>query len=342
MHPYKPAHAARRLADWMGVTPTIESLKIFEEIAHIEEVPPSPPALFSRLLLPPPVASSSRLTTEDLHVPAKGDFTMDSNMDGDEDEEMLYSWGETPLEGDLFEDYGRQVPNDSLSDCTLTCPPPECEGSRLSCNIVYKNKFSYLNHFANCGVCKGKKRTNDGDYNVLWIMDSGASLHFSGKSTDFADLKLFSKDQRPKANTANGVAEIQGLGTVFIKHQVTDITARDKMVEIHTRLFPVYYMEGMSSRLLSMGDIINSGSRLKGTNNVLTFWNDHGITMEANTHQHPNIYWVESAIETGVELNNHVSVYSLDYDTLHRRMGHPSDQVLEKFKNHSDKFLSEL
>ncbi|KAF9534452.1 hypothetical protein CPB83DRAFT_889439 [Crepidotus variabilis] len=229
MHPYKPAHAARRLADRMGVTPTIETLKNFEKIAHIEEVPPSPPALFSRLSSPPPVASSSLLTTEDLHVPTKGDFTMDTNMDGDRDEEMSYSWGEAPLEGNLFEDYGRQVPNDSLLDCTLMCPPPECEGSRLLCKIVYKNKFSYLNHFANCGVCKGKKRANDGDYNVLWIMDSGASSHFSGKSTDFADLKLFSKDKRPKANMANGVAEIQGLGTVFIKHQVTDITARDKM-----------------------------------------------------------------------------------------------------------------
>jgi len=54
-----------------------------------------------------------------------------------------------------------------------------------------------------------------------WIMDSGASIHFTGTESDFSNLVMFPLAERPTVSTANGQASVQGHGTVFVENSVT-------------------------------------------------------------------------------------------------------------------------
>ena len=82
-----------------------------------------------------------------------------------------------------------------------------------------------------CADCKEK--TQNGL--ILWVVDSGASVHLTGDKSDFSELKLFTENERPLPQTANGAAAIHGSGTVFIKTYVDNTP--DKMMT----LYPAYH-----------------------------------------------------------------------------------------------------
>ena len=68
----------------------------------------------------------------------------------------------------------------------------------------------FVMHCADC-----KEKTQNGL--ISWIVDSGASVHFTGDKSNFSELRLFTENERPLAQTANGATAIHGSGTVFIK-----------------------------------------------------------------------------------------------------------------------------
>ena len=74
-----------------------------------------------------------------------------------------------------------------------------------------------------CSDCKEKTKNGL----IPWVVDSGASVHFTGDKSDFSELKLFTENERPLAQTANGAAAIHGTGTIFIKTYVDNTP--DKM-----------------------------------------------------------------------------------------------------------------
>ena len=53
---------------------------------------------------------------------------------------------------------------------------------------------------------------------------------------------------------------------------------------------------------------------------------------------HQNIYWVDTQIVTGSDLTAFATMHDDDYTTWHQRLGHPSDQVLSKFKSKTKNF----
>jgi len=117
------------------------------------------------------------------------------------------------------------------------------------CNSL--NKYSV--HTSSCEKCKGHQQNKD---KCQWIMDSGASKHFTPVLSDFAD---FTPYDRPKLQTAAVKAplQIKGEGTVFLTHIVTSKSGITK--EVITCHFPVYHVPGMSIRLMSFGELLLNG-----------------------------------------------------------------------------------
>jgi hypothetical protein len=176
-----------------------------------------------------------------------------------------------------------------------------------------------------------------------WIVDSGASIHFTGNESDFSDLTMFPINERPPVATANGNASVHGHGAIFLRNTVTQ---KGKKSTNTMRLYPVYYMPGVSVRLMSMGQILKGNMRLLGDEKSLTFIgkSTEQTLIEAfpNPLQSDTIYWVNSEIISGEELITHTSMHAEDYDLWHRRLGHPSDQVLSKVRENSTNFPSKI
>ena len=120
-------------------------------------------------------------------------------------------------------------------------------------------------HFVmHCADCKEKIWNGL----ILWVVDSGVSVHFTGDKSDFSELKLFTENEIPFAQTANGAAAIHGSGTVFIKTYVDNTL--DKMMITKSRLSPVFYMPGVGVHLMSMGLLLKGDMKIEGNEQI--FW----------------------------------------------------------------------
>jgi len=113
-----------------------------------------------------------------------------------------------------------------------------------------------------CADCKDNSKSNF----IEWIVDSGASVHFTDNKADFSNLRFFDEKNQPQAQTTNGAAAIHSHGTVFVKTWVDNTTP--KMVTI-SRLSLVFYMPGMGIRLLSMGLLLKGNMQIKGDEHTL-------------------------------------------------------------------------
>ena len=161
-------------------------------------------------------------------------------------------------------------------------------------------------------------------------MDSGASRHFTGDISDFASYQELT--HKHHAKTANGVAEIAGVGTILL--QCLDSTGDELVV----KLTQVLYMPGATARLISMGELLlsdykvtgnKSGISLTGKSNCLWFGPDP-------EDERGVIFGIRS-IPT-IRSNFITSVSKVDYDIMHQRFGHPSKDVLRRAQKHTLRF----
>jgi len=99
---------------------------------------------------------------------------------------------------------------------------------------------------------------------VDWILDSGASLHFTGDMNDFVDYTPLEKNIT--ANTATSVnTQIIGKGTVMMA-----VEGSEHMV----RIAPVFYVPDLSMRLLSLGVFLRGGLQLNGNTERISLLQD--------------------------------------------------------------------
>jgi len=88
---------------------------------------------------------------------------------------------------------------------------------------------------------------------VDWILDSSASLHFTGDMNDFIEYTPLEKNIT--ANTATSAdTQVIGKGTVMMA-----VEGSKYMV----RIAPVFYVPDLSMRLLSLGVFLRGGLQLK-------------------------------------------------------------------------------
>jgi len=172
-------------------------------------------------------------------------------------------------------------------------------------------------HREECKTCKHGHH-DSGE----WIMDSGASLHFTGNVDDFSRIEYGDFGQ---TETANGITKITAIGTVFIKHliELEDGSEYEKV----SKLEPVFYLPKLSIRLLSMGTLLQQDLEIIGSSSRMIFRDMSTKRVEmtcAPHHDGQTIYWVKSEI-----LKPRFGMANIKLDELHQRMGHPSDEVLK-------------
>ncbi|KIM50028.1 hypothetical protein SCLCIDRAFT_45195, partial [Scleroderma citrinum Foug A] len=86
----------------------------------------------------------------------------------------------------------------------------------MSCRVSSQAYIcSHEIHDARCANCKGKMADSSEISGAFWLLNSGASCHFTGDLGDFASYQALKNKHYTKM--ANGVAEIVGIGTVLLQ-----------------------------------------------------------------------------------------------------------------------------
>jgi hypothetical protein len=246
--PYGSLNSALTLADRLGATPTIQTTKNLEQRilqqyedgpwskaeCHIEEVADDD---VDMSVAPPNVSND---TWDDKYTPASPEEEpLDWGSEAEYDECVNTSSPSSIvhcLTASHLAPRGRSWPLAGPSECAL----PSISLGSTSCE--------HNDNYAMCTRCK------KGDE---WLLDSGASAHFTFSLSDFSEYTKFKSDERTPVKTAAHTIYVEGKGAVLLRHEV-----HGRLVV--TRLWPVLYIPSITSRILSMGEFLVQGLTVTG------------------------------------------------------------------------------
>ena len=252
-----------------------------------------------------------------------------------------------PLFDEIVDSYGlvtssfpfqATVTDASTSSTALTCR--SMNRVRMSCTsnfsvpekyILPEPKCSHSSTYNACKKCKGKEsehRHVHRDSKKLWLNDSGASQHTTFDKSDFIEFNELS--EKIPVGTATTVAWITGIGTVLITVKDYDGSSH------HVRLSDVYYMEKLRVRLLSQGQLLQAGMALRGNSHWNNFWDNDKLFLSFVPRSPGDTLYVIEDLSPREEIKfiGNLVVDTIDYKTMHRRMGHPSPDVLKQLRKH--------
>jgi len=128
-----------------------------------------------------------------------------------------------------------------------------------------------------------------------WLLDSGASMHFTGQRSDLVDA--FKLAQPLMIQMANDVTQVEEARTVFITHTV--LPQNSKVYEKTTHLQPVYYLNRLNTRLLSIGEFLNDKQLITSDNHQLMFLRNKIPVLICQSHVvGSTTFWLNSTIES--------------------------------------------
>jgi len=153
-------------------------------------------------------------------------------------------------------------------------------------------------------------------------------MHFTGQRSDLVDA--FKLAQPLMIQMANNITQVKEARTVFITHTV--LPRNSKAYEKTTRLQPIYYLNGLNTHLLSMGEFLNDKQLITGNNHQLMFLRNKLSVLTCQPHTvGSTTFWLNSTIESVQSLSAKTrTVYATDYSIWHQCMGHPGDDILRK------------
>jgi len=191
----------------------------------------------------------------------------------------------------------------------------------MSCCISSKAYICSCLNDAHCAGCKGKM-VNDSELSgAFWLLDSGASRHFTGDIGDFASYNVLKRAHYAK--TANGVALISGIGTVLL--QCLDHNSGDEKVVTLTQ---VLHMPGATACLISMGEMLQCNYRVTGDKRGISLIGKADcLWFRPDPEDNCNIIFGIRSIPI-IRSNYITSVSKVNYDIMHQRFRHPSKEVL--------------
>jgi transposase InsO family protein len=151
----------------------------------------------------------------------------------------------------------------------------------------------------------------------FWMLDSGASRHFT---FDINDFVVYEAIPEPiEVLTATTTTNIVGMGTVIIR------TKRGAH-----RISPVWYIPELTTRLLSLGQFLQSGLSSRGSARAISLYtNEKNVLSFYPRSEDDTIYVIESLPGTQ-EDSAYDTIHTVDYSTMHQRLSHPSDEVLRR------------
>jgi len=179
-----------------------------------------------------------------------------------------------------------------------------------------------------CTTCKGKEAPYGRSYNDKWFLDSGASAYFTPFESDFVSMTQGNYGHIEIANSKAPLFMV-AVETVLIKHEIIDPKNRTTRTTI-SKLWPVYCVSGMTMHLLSTGQLLQSGLSIEGTMDGSTFRDSSGDTVLSTP---PNLWGSIQVVRTCIIKNNvpnpvSLVIRHLDYEMIHCRLGHISDEAM--------------
>ena len=125
---------------------------------------------------------------------------------------------------------------------------------------------------------------------TLWLLDSGASSHFTHDLNNFIEYKKLPPHERILVNTTANKIYVEGEGAVLLKHY-----QGDKLVT--TRLSKVLHIPEITTRLLSMGKFLQQGLRVQGdSHNISLMHQNKSVLTCKPLHLGQTVYWLNTAI----------------------------------------------
>jgi len=144
-----------------------------------------------------------------------------------------------------------------------------------------------------------------------WLLNSGASNHFTFNINDFVKYKAI---PTMTATTAVVSTKIIGRGTVILQMETKTI-----------RVPPVLHAPEINSRLFSLGQFHQSGLISVGGACSISLYKQNKLFFTAIPKQNTSTtYYLQGLVgQTDQNL-----IYKVDFEIMHRRPAHPSNDVL--------------
>jgi hypothetical protein len=191
------------------------------------------------------------------------------------------------------------------------------------------NISTFSHSFCNdCTKVSGKGKERQHDHSMppdMWLLDSGASAHFTFHKNDFIEYVEYASPHY--SQTANGKAPILGEGTVIVDYKGSSVC-----------LSPVIYMPTCNLKLISMGTLLKDNClTINAGPGHIDFFNKCAKRVVLSFHSHgaDTMFWMRAPTMLPQAMH---SLASVDYDLLHRPMGHPSKDVLRAARKHLKDF----
>ena len=142
---------------------------------------------------------------------------------------------------------------------------------------------------------------------------------------DTGPRQQYKPHERTPVTTAAHTIYVEGEGAVLLKHMVDGKT-------IKMRLEHVLHVPQITTRLLSMGQFLLQGMRVSGDAlSISLLHKSTNIITCKPLYNGSTIFILEA---TPVQLNQSALViYKADYELMHKRLGHPSKDVLTNAPN---------
>lgn len=164
-----------------------------------------------------------------------------------------------------------------------------------------------------------------------WYIDSGASHHVTCKKEWISDFKEMVE---PRDITIANQTKLPVLGTGNIK-LTTIVNGQKHYVEVRNAL----YVPGVTTNLLSIGQIIKKGNKVNFNDKNCTVINCSGVVI-AIAQFTDNVYKLITCLSQGIEVSqvmksaDAVVNLAISKEVWHRRLAHLNYQDLTAMKNH--------
>jgi hypothetical protein len=162
----------------------------------------------------------------------------------------------------------------------------------------------YFAHHSICRKCQEERNHQD------WILDSGASVHFTNRKEDFVYYKEM--EDGPAVQTASDTINIKGCDTVYIQFKLRGRNS-------YFKLSSVYYIPKMTLRLMSIGKFLQNGHTVSEDWRHISIHcnlSDKSCVLSAKPHSlEQTIYWVYAKTRVEVSLGKVLmNIFVVNYD----------------------------
>ena len=158
-----------------------------------------------------------------------------------------------------------------------------------------------------------------------WILDSGASMHFTPPRDAFTTYHKFSKEERLPVQMAASTIFVEGKGTIRLRW--TDNRKCSHDIELHD----IGHIPNSGVNLILLGHLLQAGAKVTGeTNTIIVTYGDSNILVPFTTG-----FLGQNMYTLGASPIHSRALGMIDYQTVHCCLGHPSKEVIRQAKQHT-------